>query len=115
MREADLMFFRKGRIKSSKRPPKGADLVIEVVSEGEKNRQRDLVIKREEYAKAGIAEYWIVDPQERTITVLVLKGKEYKRHGTFSRGSMATSVMSKGFHVDVSAVFDAGEGSNISP
>src|SRR4051794_36056985 len=50
----------------------GADLVVEVVSE--EGRQRDLEIKRAEYAAAGIPEYWIVDPQQNTITVLTLDG-----------------------------------------
>ena len=39
---------------------KGADLVVEVVSE---DRRRDLEIKVAEYAAAGIPEYWIVDPR----------------------------------------------------
>ncbi|MFL5241298.1 MAG: Uma2 family endonuclease [Gemmataceae bacterium] len=109
-READIMFFRKGRIKNSKQPPHGADLAIEVVSEGEKNRERDLVIKREEYAKAKIAEYWIVDPQERVITVLTLGGKQYEVHGRFDATSKATSILLPGFNVDVAAAFAAGEG-----
>jgi Uma2 family endonuclease len=41
----------------------GADLVMEVVSSHDEDRRRDLVVKREEYARAGIAEYWIVDPE----------------------------------------------------
>ena len=44
-------------------------LVIEVVSPGATNRARDYRYKRTEYAARGIAEYWIVDPQERQITV----------------------------------------------
>lgn len=48
----------------------GADLVMEVVSGSAEDRQRDLVNKRREYARAGIDEYWIVDPKERAITVL---------------------------------------------
>src|SRR5258708_6826451 len=48
----------------------GADLVMEVVSEELEDRHRDLVTKRAEYARAGIAEYWIVDPYERRIRVL---------------------------------------------
>lgn len=40
---------------------KGApDLVVEVLSEG--TRRRDLVEKRRLYARAGVAEYWAVDP-----------------------------------------------------
>lgn len=49
-------------------------LVMEVVSGGPQDRKRDLVIKRAEYAAAGIPEYWIVDPESRRITVLTLVG-----------------------------------------
>ena len=44
-------------------------LVIEIVSPGATNRARDYRYKRTEYAARGIAEYWIVDPEERQITV----------------------------------------------
>lgn len=44
-------------------------LVVEVVSPGAINRTRDYRYKRTEYAARGIAEYWIVDPQEQRITV----------------------------------------------
>lgn len=44
-------------------------LVMEVVSPGEINRSRDYRHKRTEYAARGIAEYWIVDPELRQITV----------------------------------------------
>jgi Uma2 family endonuclease len=42
---------------------KGADLVVEVVSGEDEDRRRDLDIKRREYARARIGEYWIVDPR----------------------------------------------------
>ena len=44
-------------------------LVVEIVSPGFTNRNRDYRYKRTEYAARGIAEYWIVDPEERRITV----------------------------------------------
>jgi Uma2 family endonuclease len=44
-------------------------LIVEVVSPGEENRTRDYRYKRTEYAARGIAEYWIIDPEERRITV----------------------------------------------
>lgn len=44
-------------------------LVIEIVSPGATNRARDYRYKRTEYAARGITEYWIVDPEERQITV----------------------------------------------
>jgi Uma2 family endonuclease len=83
----------------------GADLALEVVSQDKP--ERDLIQKRGDYAEGRIPEYWIVNPQTDTITVLRLKGKSYVRHGLFRRGSRATSVILPGFSVDVAAVFDA--------
>ena len=47
-------------------------LVVEVVSPGKKNEERDYRYKRSEYAARGIAEYWIVDPIQGQMTVLTL-------------------------------------------
>lgn len=47
-------------------------LVVEVVSPGKVNEDRDYRYKRREYAARGIPEYWIVDPSQRKITVLTL-------------------------------------------
>ena len=79
----------------------GADLVMEVVSD--KNRPHDIKTKRVEYARAGIPEYWLVDPKKETITVLVLKGrsKTYTVLGTFRKGQSASSKLLAGFTVDV--------------
>jgi Uma2 family endonuclease len=79
----------------------GADLVMEVVSGTKKDRRRDLVVKRKEYAKAGIAEYWIIDPEEERITVLRLSGKRYVVHGNFDKGAQATSHLLPGLSVNV--------------
>ncbi|NJM40309.1 MAG: Uma2 family endonuclease [Anaerolineae bacterium] len=81
----------------------GADLVMEVLSS---NREHDLVTKRKEYAEAGIPEYWIIDPQLRTITVLTLANKQYVEHGTFAEGAIAQSVLLSGFEVTVAEVFN---------
>jgi Uma2 family endonuclease len=110
MREPDLVYLRKGRIQNPRKPPQGADLAIEVVSPGEKNRERDLETKPVEYARAGIQEYWIVDPENESIIVLVLDGTAYREHGVFRAGSKASSVLLVGFEVDVAQVFAAGMG-----
>lgn len=44
-------------------------LVIEVVSPGQTNRERDYRYKYTEYAARGIAEYWIVDPEMQQVTL----------------------------------------------
>jgi Uma2 family endonuclease len=88
----------------------GADLVMEVVSGDPKDRHRDYVQKLIDYAKAGIAEYWIVDPEEKLIRVLTLDGPAYRVHGDFRPGMEATSLLLPGFCVLVDDVLAAGEG-----
>src|SRR5205085_3584726 len=83
----------------------GADLVMEVVSPNPKDRERDLVTKRREYARAGIPEYWIVDPQEQRVLVLTLAGETYVVHGEFGPGEEAVSVLLPGLRVAVDEVF----------
>lgn len=83
----------------------GADCVMEVVSPDKP--ERDVVEKRQDYAEAGIAEYWLVDPRHDTITVLRFDDGTYVEHGVFPRGTVATSVVLAGVTVSVDALFDA--------
>jgi len=86
---------------------RGADLVIEVVSPDD--RRRDFEVKRREYARANIPEYWIVDQQEAVIVVLTLENGRYLEHGRFQTGTTATSQLLAGFTVEVTAVFEAAK------
>ncbi len=105
-REPDLLVLRSG---SDPRRGndywEGADLVVEIVSRDKPDR--DHVVKRADYAQAGIPEYWIVDPQRETITVLRIADDAYIEHGVFGRGTSATSALFSGFAVSVDAVLDA--------
>jgi Uma2 family endonuclease len=82
-------------------------LAIEVVSEGEENRRRDLEVKRQEYARARIPEYWIVDAEQNRIIVLALDGDAYREHGMFGADDLATSTVLDGFAVAVKDVLAA--------
>ena len=103
LREPDLFVVKQ----SNNDPPDAADvsLVLEIISPGAKNRERDLIDKRRDYARAKVREYWIVDPDERRVTVLCLKGKSYRVHGEFAPGSTATSVLLPEFVIDVADLF----------
>jgi Uma2 family endonuclease len=79
------------------------DLAIEVVSEDDPDR--DYVQKRAEYAALGVGEYWIVDPSEQAIKVLVLEGGSYKDVQIAGIGDTARPTIVPGFQVDVAALF----------
>lgn len=114
-RQPDVVFLSKARVaklKDMTEPPVGADLAVEIMSEGEENRARDLQVKRLDYAEAGIPEYWIVDPEARTVTVLVLDGGEYFPRGVFGEGETAESSLLDGFMVNVAEWFRSIEPNN---
>lgn len=107
-REPDVLLLRdRSDPRRQDRYWSGADLVAEVVSPDDPDR--DLVEKRADYAAAGIAEYWIADPRDESITVLTLRGGAYVEHGAFARGEAATSPLLPGFTADAAAIFDAPE------
>lgn len=51
------------------------DMVAEVVSHG--SRRLDTQTKRQDYERFGVAEYWIMDPQRKSMAFLRLQGREY--------------------------------------
>lgn len=105
-REPDLLILLNARdARNQNRYWLGADLVIEIVSPDDP--ERDTQVKVADYAEAAIPEYWIVNPLTATITVLALVGTVYSEHGVFQRGNRATSRLLSGFSVSVDEVLDA--------
>jgi Uma2 family endonuclease len=108
-REPDIIYLSPDRVTAmgTAKYPRGADLVIEVVSEGDEARERDYISKRAIYAEHGVTEYWIVDPEQQQISVLSLdvSTSTYREHGVFKPGQQATSAMFGDFTVAVSDVF----------
>jgi Uma2 family endonuclease len=105
-REPDVIFMLKahlGRVHEDYW--EGADLAMEVVSDDPESRKRDLEEKPLDYARAGISEYWIVDPKLQQITVLVLRGKKYSVAGEYKKDAEAVSRLLPGFSVQVASVF----------
>jgi Uma2 family endonuclease len=76
LREEHLQLTHKRLTLTLEMPP--PRLVIEVVSPGKTNRDRDYVNKRAQYAAIGIEEYWMVDPNAQTILVLTLEDQAYR-------------------------------------
>lgn len=106
IREPDLLYVQADHLPKDVRGyPNKIDLAIEIVSSGTEARQRDYIDKRADYAKAGVTEYWIVDPEELLVTVLTLSGTEYKVAQECHSGDVARSVLLSGLKISVDQIW----------
>jgi Uma2 family endonuclease len=78
------------------------DIVVEILSPS--SQQTDRVRKMALYARAGVPEYWIADPDNRTLTIHVLAGEEYTAVTPEADGSLASRAL-RGLLVDPAEVF----------
>jgi Uma2 family endonuclease len=65
----------RGTITLEMPPP---ELIVEVVSPGKTNEERDYRFKRSEYAARGVPEYWVINSYESKITVFTLVAGFYE-------------------------------------
>lgn len=84
-------------------------LVVEVVSPGKANQDRDYRFKRSEYAARGIPEYWIVDPEQATVTLLTLVDGWYEPT-TVSGSEVIVSPGLPQLRLTVEQLWQAGRG-----
>jgi Uma2 family endonuclease len=80
-------------------------LVVEVVSPGELQRDRDFIAKRLQYQDCGIPEYWIIDPQTQSILVLELINETYTEMGIFSGDDLVLSPQFNSLNLQASQIF----------
>jgi Uma2 family endonuclease len=82
-------------------------LVVEVVSGGELQRDRDYIAKRLQYQDCRIPEYWIVDPQTQTVLVLELTNNTYKEIGNFSGNDRVISPQFNQLNLKTAKLFES--------
>jgi Uma2 family endonuclease len=96
-RVPDLLFVAADRTNVIKRttiegPP---DLIVEIVSSDSQSRDRR--DKYLEYEKAGVREYWLIDPVAQTAEAYRLKGKKFV---LLARNDLIESVVLPKFRLD---------------
>ena len=103
--QPDIIFVSKEREHIITRPNiQGApDLLIEILSPS--TGRRDRTIKLDLYARHGVSEYWLADPDAQTVSVMLLKDGEYETVGEFSIEDTLTSPTLKGFSVSLDRIF----------
>ena len=81
------------------------DLVVEILSPS--TAGRDQTLKRALYAKHGVQEYWLVDPDAQTVTVLRLDGDTFEVVGLYGEGQTLASPTLGDFAVELNEIFGA--------
>jgi Uma2 family endonuclease len=81
------------------------DLVVEIRSPSTANR--DWTDKRELYAQHGVKEYWLVDPDDGIVWVLLLVDGSFTIFGVYGAADTLTSPTLEGFALDLGPVFQA--------
>ena len=110
-RYPDLVVLRDAHLELTQRrltitrdmpPPR---LVVEVVSPGKTNRDRDYIRKRSQYAAIDVPEYWLVDPMAQTVMVLALERDAYREVGVFGKQQAIASEAFQGLSLMVGNLF----------
>ena len=85
---------------------KGApDLVVEVISPS--TQRHDRLVKLDLYQRAGVREYWIVSPEEKSVQVFLLEGNALHPHEVYSEKDIAKVNVLDGCFIELSKVFPA--------
>ncbi len=81
------------------------DLMIEILSPGVRNRSHDLKLKRKQYGKFGVQEYWVVDVEARCVMIFHLDGDTLKDLETLKEDNQLQSTLLPEFTLTVSEIF----------
>ena len=90
--------------KLDERGCKGApDMVVELLSPS--TRRHDRLVKLGLYQRAGVREYWIVSPEEKTVQVLLLEDGKLLPHEDYGQDDVAKVNALDGCFIELAKVF----------
>jgi Uma2 family endonuclease len=106
--EPDLLYVSRERldaVMTAKNVAGAPDLVVEIGSPG--TRRRDETIKRRLYERAGVSEYWVVDPDVDVVRVYRLTEGRYTRVAELSHehGDVLTTALLPGLQLPLARIF----------
>ncbi len=105
----DLVFVRNeswDRIVADERFVNAPDLVVEILSPGKVNHERDLLVKRQLYSRYGVEEYWIVDPETQEVEVYRHLEGSLAKVLTVRDHQLLNSSVLPGLELEVQTLFD---------
>ncbi|MFI5196493.1 MAG: Uma2 family endonuclease [Chitinophagales bacterium] len=81
------------------------DIVVEILSPG--NNAVELKNKYDVYEQAGVTEYWVVSPQDKTFLVYTLQNGKYVPSRLMVAGDVVNSTALAGFSIDLTDLFES--------
>ena len=106
--QPDLVFIAKARAPKlvSRSAITGApDLVLEIISPS--TARADRKIKLPLYARHGVAEFWLVDPEDQSVEVFILDGETYRVAGIYLAGDVIKVGRFADAEIAVDSIFSA--------
>ncbi len=89
-------------------PNETPTIIIELVSKGKINQERDYVAKRAEYRVIGVKEYWIIDRFSKTLTVCLFTA-DRDQELVFAANQTHSTALLPGFELPLSRLLELGE------
>ena len=102
--QPDLLFISNERahIITEQNIQGAPDLVVEILSPSTANR--DWTTKRDLYARHGVKELWIVDPDAKILWTMLLSDGDFGNMTVYGEGQTAASTVLEGFTVDIDEI-----------
>ena len=103
--QPDILFITRERsqIITKENIQGSPDLVIEILCPS--TAERDRTHKRTLYARYGVREYWIVDPDERTVEIMTLREEGSEAVGVYQGEARVESPLLSGLMIDLKRIF----------
>ena len=83
----------------------GAPDIVAEITDMDRNRERDLILKRQWYAQAGVPEYWILDTVYDTALKLELRDGQYVERPALTADDTLTTPLLPGLTIPLADVF----------
>jgi len=77
----------------------------EILSPGSVRYDRG--IKKDVYERFALKEYWIVDPNNRSVEIYIMRENAFVTHGVYEAGDKAGSALLSGFELEIDVLFQS--------
>ena len=103
--QPDLIFVSREReqVRTPANIQGAPDLIVEILSPS--SATRDWRDKRELYARHGVREYWVVDPSNKIVSIMLLQDGVLEIKGAYVAGDTVASSTLEGFSVALDDIF----------